>query len=117
MPSRSARLACLLALTATSLGAQAPRLTIAPERPMPGALVRLTLLGAGGAGDSVVAVQGTMANEPLHFAVRSGRWRAIGAVPVDSTGPVVARVVVTRASGRVDSLRASVEPPPLPPPS
>ena len=117
MPRRSARLACLLALTATSLGAQAPRLSIAPERPLPGALVRLTLTGASGAGDTVVAVQGTMASEPLHFAARSGRWRAIGAVPVDSTGAVVARVIVTHASGRVDTLRSSIEPPPLPPPS
>jgi murein DD-endopeptidase MepM/ murein hydrolase activator NlpD len=87
-----------------------------PDRPLPGALVRLTLDRGTGA-DSIVAVQGSMASEPLHFVARSGAWRAIGAVPVDSTGPVVARVIVSRASGRADTLRSSVEPPPLPPPS
>jgi murein DD-endopeptidase MepM/ murein hydrolase activator NlpD len=36
---------------------------------------------------------------------------------VDATAPVEARVIVSRASGRADTLRSSVEPPPLPPPS
>ena len=110
-------LALPLALAAVPTRAQAPRLTIVPARPLPGALVRLSLAVPGDAGDSIVAVQGSMANEPLHFVARSGAWRAVGAVPVDSTGPVVARVIVTRASGRADTLRSSVEPPPLPPPS
>jgi murein DD-endopeptidase MepM/ murein hydrolase activator NlpD len=52
----------------------------------------------------------------LHFAVARGAWRAIGAVPVDSGGEVVAHVVASRASGRADTLTASVTPPPLPPP-
>jgi murein DD-endopeptidase MepM/ murein hydrolase activator NlpD len=117
-PRRSfAALAVVAALVAAPARAQSPRLTIAPERPLPGALVRLTLAGADGAGDSVVAVQGTMADEPLHFVSGAGGYRALGAVPVDATSPVTARVIVTRASGRADTLRSSVEPPPLPPPS
>src|SRR4051812_5930775 len=99
MHHRSARLALVCTLLSAPIGAQSSRLTIAPERPLPGALVRLTLARTGEAGDSIVAVQGTMANEPLHFVARSGAWRAIGAVPVDSTGPVVARVIVMHASG------------------
>jgi hypothetical protein len=113
---RVGRIVALGALMAAPTGAQSLRLSIAPERPLPGALVRLTL-DRGAGQDSIVAVQGSMASEPLHFVARSGAWHAIGAVPVDSTGPVAALVIVTRASGRADTLRSSVEPPPLPPPS
>ena len=116
---RHARLVCclgvLLALSSAELRAQEPRLSIAPARPLPGALVTLTLSGLG-AGDSVVAIAGTMAGEPLHFLASRGVRRAIGAVPVDASKPVQATVVVARASGRSDTLHASVTPPPLPPP-
>jgi hypothetical protein len=105
----------LLLVVATALPAQHARLGIAPAHPMPGAIVRLSLTDAG-ASDAIVGVTGTMAGEPLHFAVARGAWRAIGAVPVDSGGEVVAHVVASRASGRADTLTASVTPPPLPPP-
>jgi murein DD-endopeptidase MepM/ murein hydrolase activator NlpD len=111
-------LACtLLALAAPELSAQQARLVIVPASPRPGALVRLTLSGITDRGDSIVAVRGTMAGEPLHFAPSRGAYRAIGAVPVDSTGVVVAQAIVARASGRTDTLRAEVTPPPLPPPA
>jgi murein DD-endopeptidase MepM/ murein hydrolase activator NlpD len=106
----------ILLLAAPELQAQQPRLAVAPARPRPGAIVRLTVTDAAGERDSLVAVVGTMAGEPLHFRATRGVWRAIGAVPVDSGGDVAARVIVSRASGRVDTLRASVTPPPLPPP-
>jgi len=106
----------LLFTTAVELRGQQARLDIAPASPLPGALVRLTLAGPGAARDSFVAVTGTMAGEPLHFVAGRGVWRAIGAVPVDSNGAVVAHVVASRASGRADTLTASVTPPPLPPP-
>ena len=57
-----------------------------------------------------------MAGEPLHFVASRTGHRALGAVPVDSVNTVEAEVVVTRASGRSDTLHASVTPPPLPPP-
>ncbi len=104
-------------LLASPLGAQDARLVVAPRRPMPGAIVRLTLTGLRDARDSVTSIRGTMAGEPLHFAAAGGAHRAIGAVPVDATKPVTAHVYVTHASGRVDSVRASVEPPPPPPPT
>jgi len=102
-------------VAAVDLHGQQAKLAITPARPMPGAIVRLILTDAA-ASDAIVAVAGTMAGEPLHFAGAAGSWRAIGAVPVDSGGPVVASVVATRASGRTDTLSASVTPPPLPPP-
>ena len=117
-PARLARCSAavvLLVLAGTELHAQA-RLEIAPERPRPGALVRLTLSNLGDRSDSVVAIAGTMAGEPLHFLASDAGYRAIGAVPVDSLGVVTARAIVARASGRVDTVEASVTPPPLPPP-
>lgn len=89
-----------------------------PATPMPGAVVRLAL-SVGPLADSIVAVGGTMAGEPLHFAPigGSGRFGAIGAVPVDSVSATTAVATVERASGRIDTVRATVEPPPLPPPS
>jgi len=106
----------LLLVAAARLDAQPAHLTIAPARPLPGAIVRLSLIDAASASDAIVGVTGTMAGEPLHFARTRGSWRAIGAVPVDSGNAVVAHVVASRASGRMDTLTASVTPPPLPPP-
>ena len=84
---------------------------------MPGALVRLTLSNLGERSDSLVEIRGTMAGEPLHFVASGSVHRAIGAVPVDSLATVTARVIVARASGRADTVEASVTPPPLPPPA
>ena len=106
-----------LALAGLELPAQQARLSITPERPLPGALVGLTLSGVRDPSDSIVAIRGTMAGEPLHFSASRTGHRAIGAVPVDSLGVVTARVIVSRASGRSDTLEASVTAPPLPPPA
>jgi murein DD-endopeptidase MepM/ murein hydrolase activator NlpD len=115
--SRGSRWLLLFSLAAAAdLGAQQPHLTITPARPLPGAIVRITLTDPSGARDAATTVAGTMAGEPLHFVASRGAWRAIGAVPVDSAGAVVARVIVMRASGRADTLSSSVTPPPLPPP-
>jgi murein DD-endopeptidase MepM/ murein hydrolase activator NlpD len=106
-----------LALAAHGLPAQQARLSIVPERPLPGALVDLVLSNVRDPGDSIVAIRGTMAGEPLHFSASRTGYRAIGAVPVDSVGGVVARVTFVRASGRSQTLEDSVTPPPLPPPA
>lgn len=98
------------------LDGQFIRLT--PDSPLPGALVGIAITGLETGRDTVTALRGWMAGEPLHFSsARDGLRHAIGAVPVDEPGTVTAVVVVTRASGRVDTLRASVTPPPLPPPT
>ncbi len=97
--------------------AQAARLSIAPLRPEPGAIVRLTLADVASGSDSVVSIRGTMAGEPLHFIAAGGAFRAIGAIPVDTASSIVARAIVTRVSGRSDTVRATAAVPPLPPPT
>jgi murein DD-endopeptidase MepM/ murein hydrolase activator NlpD len=58
-----------------------------------------------------------MAGEPLHFlASTGGKWHAIGAVPVDATGSLVASVILQRASGKTETVRARLILPKLPPP-
>jgi murein DD-endopeptidase MepM/ murein hydrolase activator NlpD len=97
--------ACLL--LARPAAAQATRLTIAPARPEPGALVRLTLRDSSSRG-AIVAIRGQMAGEPLHFPAASGRtFRAVGAIPMNANGPVAARVVVERR-GATDTITATV---------
>lgn len=118
MTVRAAAVAlCLFWFAAGRPAQRQPRLTITPERPLPGALVTLTLADSVASGDTIVAIRGTMAGEPLHFLPIGGGYRAIGAVPVDSVRAVTARVIVARASGRSDTVSASVTPPPLPPPT
>jgi murein DD-endopeptidase MepM/ murein hydrolase activator NlpD len=99
------------------LAGQQGRLSIVPKQPLPGALVTLTISELSRSSDSVVAIHGTMAGEPLHFLPSPGGYRSIGAVPVDSINAVTARVILAHGSGRADTLTASVTPPPLPPPS
>jgi murein DD-endopeptidase MepM/ murein hydrolase activator NlpD len=109
-----------LATAAAAAGAQptAPVLNVAPSQPTPGAIVRLTVDPAQSAPDSIVRVDGFMAGEPLHF-IRGddATWRALGAVPIDEDASATARVVVGRASGLVDTLRATIDVPPLAKPS
>ena len=104
-------------LVSASVGAQSSRLTVLPAQPEPGAIVRLTLTTPASPSDSVVTIRGALAGEPLHFITSaSGVWRALGAVPVDAEGSLVASVIVSRASGKVETVRARLTLPKLPPP-
>jgi murein DD-endopeptidase MepM/ murein hydrolase activator NlpD len=69
--------------------------------------VRLTLNAA--AGDPIASIRGTMAGEPLHF-IRSNAaaFHALGPIPVDAGRSVAATALVTRANGRVDTVRLVV---------
>jgi len=100
------------------VGAQTPaQLTASPARPQPGAIVRLTLKTAAGRADSVVSVRGALAEEPLHFLrATDGTWHAIGGVPVDAEGSLVANAVIQRASGATQIARVRFTLPPIPPP-
>ena len=106
-----------LVVFSTAVHGQSPRLTTAPTRPQPGSIVRLALRGAAASADSVVAVRGSLAGEPLHF-VRgdSAIFRTIGGVPVEAEGSIVARAFIERASGAVDTVTARVAIARVPPP-
>ena len=103
-------------MTAASVAvAQTPaRFTASPSRPQPGAIVRLSLRAP--ARDAITSVQGMLAGEPLHFIRSDSGWHAIGGVPTDAQGNVVARAYVKLASGRVDTLRATMVLPFIPKP-
>ncbi len=58
--------------------------------------------------DSVRAVEGELAGEPLHFELIDGWFRAIGGVPLDAGAHVAARVVIERLSGARDTLTRAV---------
>jgi murein DD-endopeptidase MepM/ murein hydrolase activator NlpD len=107
----------LLATLSSPLSAQSSGLSISPLRPEPGAIVRLTLTAPSPSGDSIVSIRGTMAGEPLHFLpATAGSWHAIGGVPVDAENTVVASAEIRRASGKVETARARVTLPKIPPP-
>lgn len=106
------------ALVAGALGAQSStRLSAEPTSPEPGAIVRLTL-EVPASGDSVVSVRGALAEEPLHFLrAANGTWRAIGGVPVDAEGNLLANAVVQLASGKTEIARVRFDLPRIPPPA
>ena len=107
---RRATVAAACCLIPGVLPAQAPLLTASTIRPQPGSIVTLTLQMGATRGDSITAIAGTMAGEPLHFAfVSLGTWRAIGGVPVDASDEVIARVVVTRVSSPPDTVTTALQ--------
>jgi len=96
--------------------AQAARLTATPASPEPGAIVRLTLDAPSGI-DAIVSVRGALAEQPLHFMrTAPGVWHAIGGIPVDKEGSLVANAIVQRASGKTEIARVQFTLPKLPPP-
>ena len=75
--------AVLTLITLENAGAQQPRLSVQPAYPATGTLVRVTLDRIARAGDAVVAVTGTMGDEPLHFKpAGNGTLQALSAVPL-----------------------------------
>lgn len=99
-------------------GPQNPRLSIEPRHPEGGTLTRLTIDRLAGHGDSVTAVDGTMAGEPLHFvAAANGTMEALGAIPVEVSDSAVALVHLSHRSGACDTLRLMLKYPhnPAPP--
>lgn len=96
---------------------QQPRLTVEPRQPAAGSLVRLTIDRDTRHEDSVAAITGTMAGEPLHFRPASdGRLEALGAIPVDASDSIVATAELARLSGGRDTLRLVLPYPHQPPP-
>jgi len=104
------------ALIASAAGAQEKKSTlVTPSQALPGSIVRLSIDGVPGR-DSIVAVDGSMSGEPLHFHRVAGRaWHSIGAVSPDARIEAEARAIVTYASGRADTLSAVTRIPSVPP--
>jgi len=80
----------------------APEITWRPAVPLQGSLV-LIGVEAGGS-DSVRAVRGELAGEPLHFELINGWFRAIGGVPLGAGSHLPALVVIERGGGGRDTL-------------
>ena len=111
-----ASLVAFCSILPSAVFAQDARLTARPASPEPGAIVRLTLDAPSGV-DKVVSVRGALAGEPLHFMqTAAGVWHAIGGIPVDEEGSLVANAILQRASGKTEITRIRFTLPKIPPP-
>lgn len=95
----------LWAASAQAVGA-APEVAWRPARPLQGSLVVLGVRAP--AGDSLMAVHGELAGEPLHFEAMAGWFRALGGVPFDAEDSVRARLVIEHADRPADTLTPSL---------
>jgi murein DD-endopeptidase MepM/ murein hydrolase activator NlpD len=73
-----------------------------PRLPQQGSLVLLTVRPS--AGDSVTAVHGELAGEPLHFERAGDGFRALGGLPLDAGDSVAVSLVIERAGGPSDTM-------------
>ena len=77
-----AAVACAASTATRSSGASRFEVRWHPEQPVQGSAVDLEVVDAPGARPT-----GSLAGEPLHFTeVEPGRFRAVGAIPIDSAG-------------------------------
>ena len=88
------------------VAAETSSVTWRPATPVQGSLVVVVV--RPGAGDSVVAVRGEVAGEPLHFEGSAGWHRALAAVPLAADRRAAIRVEVERARGTVEVLTPSL---------
>src|SRR2546426_1524288 len=97
----------LVPAIATGQGtARSPQVTWWPRSPLQGSLVRVVVRPS--AGDSVTAVHGDLAGEPLHFERFADGFQALGAVPFGARDSAGARVVVERADSVGDTVLATL---------
>jgi len=98
---------CLVPAVATGPGtAVAPLVAWWPRAPLQGSLVRVVVRPPTAAGESVTAVHGELAGEPLHFERFADGFRTLGAVPFGAHDSAAARVIVERAGVADDTLIA-----------
>ena len=98
---------CLGPPRAPAHGAAAlPPLAWRPRVPIEGSVLLLGL--SSRAGDSVVAVRGELAGEPLHFERVNDEFRAIAAVPLGVRDSVTVHVTRERTGGASDTVAVSV---------
>ena len=78
---------------------------VQPPIPRQGSLIALRVTPPPEDGDSVVAVLGELAAEPLHFERRpAGEFRALGGVPLDAPDTIAVRLELHRASGVIETV-------------
>jgi len=111
MPSPGRTLVALaLCLSPAVLAGQstalAPHVAWWPRLPLQGSLVRLLVRPP--AGDSVTAVSGELAGEPLHFERLPDGFEALGAVPFAARDSAAARLVIERADSSSDTVIAAL---------
>jgi len=100
---------CLVPAVATGQGPTgAPQVAWWPRWPLEGSLVRVVVPLPPSAGDSVTAVSGDLAGEPLHFERFGDGFQALGAVPFGARDGAAAVVLVERGGGADDTLRATL---------
>ena len=98
---------CLIPGAVTGQGpAVAPPLAWWPRSPLQGSLVRVVVRPPPG--DSVTAVYGELAGEPLHFERFTDGFEALGAVPFSAQDSAAARIVIERADGMGDTVVAAL---------
>ena len=98
---------CLIPTAMTGQGtAVAPPLAWWPRSPLQGSLVRVVVRPPPG--DSVTAVYGELAGEPLHFERFTDGFEALGAVPFSAQDSAAARIVIERADGMGDTVVAAL---------
>jgi len=100
---------CFVPAVAMGQGsAGAPPLTWWPRVPLQGSLVRVVVRLP--AGDSVTAVSGELAGEPLHFEQFVDGFEALGAVPFGggARDSAAARVVLEHADSTTDTVIAAL---------
>ncbi|OLB09011.1 MAG: hypothetical protein AUH06_01020 [Gemmatimonadetes bacterium 13_2_20CM_69_27] len=85
-----------------------PRLAWRPRLPLEGSVVVLELSAL--ATDSVTAVHGELAGEPLHFERTTRGLRALAAVPLGAGDSVAARATIEHPGGASDTVVAWLVP-------
>ena len=98
---------CLVPAVLTAQGTAAPPWVVwSPRLPLQGSLVRVLVRPP--AGDSVRAVSGELAGEPLHFERFADGFEALGAVPFGTDDSATARLVMERADSTSDTVAAAL---------
>ena len=97
---------CLVPAGAMGQGTVAPPVAWWPRLPLQGSLLRVVVRAPPG--DSVTAVDGELAGEPLHFERLADGFGALGAVPFGAHDRAAARVVLEHADSTSDTLVAAL---------
>ncbi len=98
---------CLIPTILTGQGTAAePQVAWWPRLPLQGSLVRVVVRPPPG--DSVTAVYGELAGEPLHFEPFAEGFEALGAVPFAADDSATARLVMEHADSTSDTVLAAL---------